>query len=103
MSGPVAKAADIPIGTVKIVQAGKYRIALCNVDGTFYAIEDVCTHDDGPLGEGQLDGCKIECPRHGAKFDVRNGSAVQMPAIIPVKTFPVKVEGDDIFIEVSVG
>lgn len=97
----VAKAADIAPGKACIVTVGEYRIALCNVDGEFFAIEDVCTHDDGPLGEGQLQDCRIECPRHGAQFDVKTGQAVRMPAIVPVKTFPVRVSDGDVFIEVG--
>jgi 3-phenylpropionate/trans-cinnamate dioxygenase ferredoxin subunit len=96
----VAKASEIKPGGMKVVEAGGVRIAICNVDGTFYAIEDVCTHDDGPLGEGTLDGCEVECPRHGARFDVRTGAVTRMPAIVPVKAFPVKVEGDQVLVEV---
>ena len=96
----VAKAKDIPVGEMKIVHIGDLRIALCNVKGTLYAIEDVCTHDDGPLGQGALKGEQVECPRHGARFDVKTGAALSMPAIVPVKTFPVKIEGDDVVLEV---
>ncbi|MFH2204728.1 MAG: non-heme iron oxygenase ferredoxin subunit [Elusimicrobiota bacterium] len=96
----VAKAADIAPGKVKVVAVGELRIALCNVEGTFYAVEDVCTHDDGPLGEGALEGCRIKCPRHGALFDVKTGAAVSMPAIVPVRTFPVKVKAGEIYIKV---
>lgn len=95
----VAKASSIPPGGMKVIEAGGARVAVCNVEGTFYAIEDVCTHDDGPLGEGTLDGKEVECPRHGARFDVRTGQATRMPAIVPVRTFPVKVEDDWIVIE----
>jgi 3-phenylpropionate/trans-cinnamate dioxygenase ferredoxin subunit len=69
------------------------------VDGEFYAIDDVCTHDGGPLGEGELDGEQIECPRHGARFDVRTGKAVTFPAVHPVGTWPVKVEVKDVLVE----
>ena len=97
----VAKAADIGVGQMRIVEAGGQRIALCNVGGTLYAIQDVCTHDDGPLGEGTLRGDVVECPRHGARFDVRTGAAVRMPAIVPVKTYPVRVDGADVIVEVE--
>ena len=86
---------------MRIVEAGGQRIALCNVGGTFYAIQDLCTHDDGPLGEGTLRGDVVECPRHGARFDVRTGAAVRMPAIVPVKTYPVRVDGADVVVEVE--
>jgi len=72
---------------------------LCNVAGTLYAIEDVCTHDGGELDQGELDGCRIMCPRHGAYFDVTTGAALTLPAIVPVETFPVRVEVDDVYVE----
>jgi 3-phenylpropionate/trans-cinnamate dioxygenase ferredoxin subunit len=96
----VAKNGDVAPGTVRVVEAAGKRIALCNQEGTFYAIDDVCTHDRGPLDQGELIGCEIECPRHGARFDVRTGQATRLPAIIPVKTYPVTVDGDEISVEV---
>ena len=97
--GAVARLADVPPGAVKVFAAGPERVALCNVEGKIYAVEDVCTHDDGPLGEGTLRGCEIECPRHGARFDVTTGAVTRMPAAAPVRTFEVKVEGDRIFVK----
>ncbi|MBI3548698.1 MAG: non-heme iron oxygenase ferredoxin subunit [Elusimicrobia bacterium] len=99
----VAKVSDIPPGKMRPVEVDGLRVALCNVDGKIYAIEDVCTHDDGPLGEGQLVDGQAECPRHGARFDVKSGQATRMPAIMPVRTFPVRVEGDSIYVEVGHG
>ncbi|MBI4052217.1 MAG: non-heme iron oxygenase ferredoxin subunit [Elusimicrobia bacterium] len=99
----VAKVLEIPPGGMKVVEVESFRIALCHVEGTIYAIEDVCTHDDGPLGEGTLRGGQVECPRHGARFDVKTGKAVRMPAIVPVRTFPVKVENGEIFVEMVSG
>ena len=95
----VAKAAEVPAGQAKVVRAEGQRLALSNVEGTYYVIEDLCTHDGGPLGEGELIGSLLECPRHGARFDVKTGRPVTLPAVIPVKTFPVKVEGEEIFVE----
>ena len=89
---------DIPAGRVKLLEDGDLRIAVCNVDGQYYAIEDVCTHDGGPLDQGQLEGDEIECPRHGARFNVRTGEATLMPAVMPVPTFPVKIEGSQIYV-----
>lgn len=100
---PAAKLAEVPQGKMKIVEVGGVPVALCNVDGKIYAIEDVCTHDDGPIGDGRLEGFEAECPRHGARFDVRTGAVTRMPAVVPVRSFPVKVEGDSIFVEVSHG
>jgi len=96
----VARASDLPPGSKKLVEVDDRAVALFNVDGTFYAIDDLCTHDGGPLAEGDLDGCQIECPRHGARFDVRTGKALSMPAIEPVPTHKVEVEGDDVYIEI---
>jgi 3-phenylpropionate/trans-cinnamate dioxygenase ferredoxin subunit len=92
----VARTGDLPPGAREVFDVEGYYIAVFNVGGTYYAIEDVCTHDDGPLAEGDLDGFEIECPRHGARFDVRTGEVKQMPAVLPVKWFPVRVEGDAI-------
>ena len=89
---------QIPAGRVKLVTAGDLRIALCNLDGQLYAIEDVCTHDGGPLDQGQLEGDEIECPRHGARFNVRTGEATLMPAVMPVPTFPVRIEGNEVLV-----
>jgi 3-phenylpropionate/trans-cinnamate dioxygenase ferredoxin subunit len=95
----VAKTSQIAPGTTfKIERAGDC-VLLCNVDGTIYAIEDACTHDGEALDGGPLDGCEIECPRHGARFDVTTGAALSLPAFLPVKTYAVRVEADDIFID----
>ncbi len=97
----LASTNDIEPGAVKVYEAGGKRIAICNVDGTFYAIDDVCTHDGGPLDQGELKGDQIECPRHGALFDVKTGKALTLPAVKPVCSYPVQVEGDDIKVEVD--
>ncbi|MDB5094572.1 MAG: ferredoxin subunit of nitrite reductase and ring-hydroxylating dioxygenase [Candidatus Eremiobacteraeota bacterium] len=99
MPHPIAKRTDVPPGTAKRVEVDGVEVLLCNVDGELYAVEDVCTHDGGPLDQGVLEGCVIECPRHGATFDVRNGAALTLPAIEPLPTYRVRVEGDDVFIE----
>lgn len=96
----VAKLSEIAPGTTRRVTVGGEQVLLCNVAGEIYAIEDVCTHDGGALDQGGLDGCTIMCPRHGAFFDVRSGAALTLPAILPVGTFPVRIAGDDIFIDV---
>jgi len=97
----VAREGDVPPGGVKIVESGRQRLALCNVEGKYYAIDDVCTHDGGPLDQGELDGDEIECPRHGARFDVTTGRATCMPAIMPVKTYGVRIEGGEVQVDVS--
>ena len=84
---------ELPPNHVRVVVAGGLEIAVFNADGALYAIEDRCTHDDGPLADGDFDpdSCIVSCPRHGAQFDVRTGKALTLPAYIPVDTFPVRV------------
>jgi 3-phenylpropionate/trans-cinnamate dioxygenase ferredoxin component len=96
----VAKKSGIAPGTTHRVVVDGQEILLCNVDGEIYAIEDVCTHDGGPLDQGELEGCRVVCPRHGANFDVRTGEALTLPAVVPLGTFSVTIEGDDISVEV---
>jgi 3-phenylpropionate/trans-cinnamate dioxygenase ferredoxin component len=92
---------EIPEGEVRVFEAEGIGIAIARVEGKLYAIEDVCTHDDGPLGEGVLEGCEIECPRHGARFDVRTGAVTRMPAAAAVAVVALKVEKGEIFAEVE--
>ena len=96
----VAREGEVAPGQVKVVLSGTRRLALCNVDGQYHVIDDVCTHDGGPLDQGELDGEEIECPRHGARFDVTTGRATCMPAVVPVKTYRVRVEGEEVQINV---
>lgn len=97
----VCNAADIPEGRVGYAEVDGFRLAICHQDGGFYAIDDICTHDGGPLDQGSLQGFSIECPRHGARFDIRTGRVTALPAIVPVGTYPVKVEGDDVMVDVE--
>jgi 3-phenylpropionate/trans-cinnamate dioxygenase ferredoxin subunit len=97
----VAKTSDVEPGKVRVYEVNGRRIALCNVGGTFYAIDDVCTHDGGPLDQGVLEGDQIECPRHGARFDVKTGRALTLPAVMPVRSYPVQVEGDEVRVAVE--
>jgi len=92
----VAKTADLPPGERMVVEIGRRWIVIFNVDGEYYAIDDTCTHEEFPLSEGTLDGHAIECAKHGACFDVRTGKVLAPPAFVDVKTFPVRVENDDI-------
>ncbi|HET9097185.1 MAG TPA: non-heme iron oxygenase ferredoxin subunit [Candidatus Baltobacteraceae bacterium] len=96
---PVAKTTDIAPGrTLRVVVDGT-EVLLCNVDGTLYAIEDVCTHDGAPLDQGELEACRIVCPRHGAEFDVRTGEVLKLPAVMPLPTYSVRIEGDDVYVD----
>jgi 3-phenylpropionate/trans-cinnamate dioxygenase ferredoxin subunit len=98
-SSPVAHLSEIAPGSTRRVEAGGEAVLLCNVDGAVYAIEDACTHDGGELDQGELEGTRIMCPRHGAYFDVTSGAALTLPAVLPVRTFRVRLEGDDIFLD----
>ncbi|NWG16572.1 MAG: non-heme iron oxygenase ferredoxin subunit [Chloroflexi bacterium] len=93
---PVATTDEIQPGERLVVELGRRWVAIFNVDGHYYAIEDVCTHDDGPLADGELYGCDIECPRHGARFDIRTGKVTAPPALVDVPTYEVRVVGDEI-------
>ena len=96
----VATVEEIPVGKSKLVEVDFVRVALFNLEGKIHAIEDVCTHDGGPLVEGEiLDGCQVMCPRHGARFDIRTGAALSFPAFEATNTYEVKIEGDDVLIE----
>jgi 3-phenylpropionate/trans-cinnamate dioxygenase ferredoxin subunit len=94
----VAKVNEIEEGTVKVVRVGDAPIGLTKIDDEFFAFADVCTHDDGPVAEGELDDYIIECPRHGAKFDIRTGKVRQLPAVVPIPVYTVKVEGDTVLV-----
>jgi 3-phenylpropionate/trans-cinnamate dioxygenase ferredoxin component len=96
----VSRVAEITPGERKLVEVDGVRIAIFNLEGDYYAIEDVCTHDGGPLVEGDiLPGGQIRCPRHGARFDIRTGQALSMPAFTPTTSYEVRVEGDDLWVE----
>jgi 3-phenylpropionate/trans-cinnamate dioxygenase ferredoxin subunit len=95
----VARTSEIPLGEKAIVEVDGILVVVVNLNGKYYAIEDVCTHDGGPLGEGDLEDGQIICPRHGARFDVRTGDALTLPAFEPVPTYEVRVEGEDILVE----
>ena len=96
----IAAPSDVPEGEVRVFSAGGHSIALANVGGRFYAMDNLCTHDGGPLGEGMLWGEDIECPRHGARFDVTSGRVTAFPAVAPVHTYPARVEGDEVQVDV---
>ena len=96
----VGTVSEVPAGTAKVYEVGDRAVAVCNVDGEFYAVDDVCSHDEGSLDQGELEGYEIECPRHGAMFDVRTGAVKALPAVVPIDTFSVRVQGDDLEVEV---
>jgi 3-phenylpropionate/trans-cinnamate dioxygenase ferredoxin subunit len=95
--------ADLPNGERLFVEIDGRPIVVFNIAGQYFAIGDVCTHDEGPLGDGDLENYNIVCPRHGAEFDVRNGKAMLMPAVIDIPAYPIKVTDGNIFIGIPKG
>ena len=95
----VAQAHEIPIGNAKCVEVNDKEIALFNIDGSFYAIDNTCTHVGGPLSEGELDGAHVTCPWHGAIFDVTTGQVLGPPAGEHVSRYNTRLAGDDIEVE----
>jgi 3-phenylpropionate/trans-cinnamate dioxygenase ferredoxin component len=94
----VAETSEIPPGRLKLVDVGGTRVAVANVDGGFAAFSDECTHDGGPLSDGDLDGEIVTCPWHFSRFNVRTGEIVESPAEEPVTVYDVKVEGDSVYV-----
>lgn len=92
----VATVDELGNGDRLIVEIGGETIAVFNIAGQFYAISDVCSHDDGPVAEGELRGFEIECPRHGARFDLRTGKALSLPAVVDIPAYPVRVVGNEV-------
>jgi 3-phenylpropionate/trans-cinnamate dioxygenase ferredoxin subunit len=99
----VCSLSELPPGATRIVEWEDLEIGIFNCNGEIYALEDRCSHDNGPLAEGELDpeNCTVECPRHGSLFDLRTGKPMTLPAYVPVDTFPVVVEDDVIKLEVD--
>jgi 3-phenylpropionate/trans-cinnamate dioxygenase ferredoxin component len=95
----VAQAGDIAPGSGRLVEVAGRFIALFNCAGTFYAVDDACTHAEASLSDGYLDGTTIECPLHGGCFDLRTGAATWSPAFVPVATYAVRVDGDDVLLD----
>jgi 3-phenylpropionate/trans-cinnamate dioxygenase ferredoxin subunit len=93
---------ELPPGSMKLVPAGSITVGVFNCGGNIYAIEDRCSHDDGPLAEGDWDRetCTVICPRHGSHFDLATGRPLSLPAYVPVETFPVRVEDGIVKLEV---
>jgi 3-phenylpropionate/trans-cinnamate dioxygenase ferredoxin subunit len=99
----VCPASELAPGETRLVEADGRKIGVFNCGGTLLAIEDRCSHDDGPLAEGEFDpeACTVECPRHGSLFDLATGRPKTLPAYAPVQTFPVALIGDTITLEVD--
>jgi 3-phenylpropionate/trans-cinnamate dioxygenase ferredoxin component len=98
----VCPLAELPEGETRLVEADGRKIGVFNCGGELFAIEDRCSHDDGPLAEGEFDigACTVECPRHGSLFDLRTGRPKTLPAYQPVEIFEVRVEDDEVRVEI---
>ena len=97
----VATISELADGGILLVEADDRLVILSRVGEQYFCIDDVCTHDGGTLSEGEHVGCEIECPRHGAKFDMRTGKALSMPATQDTVAHEVKVDGDDILVKIN--
>lgn len=97
----VMEASDVQEGHPALIVLGDTEVAVFRVDDEFFAIDDLCSHAEASLAEGDQYGYIIECPRHGGRFDVRTGKAMHFPAFSPVRTFPVKVEDGAVYIDVE--
>jgi 3-phenylpropionate/trans-cinnamate dioxygenase ferredoxin subunit len=87
----IAPASELPNGERLFVDVGDKTLVIFNIAGQFFAIGDICSHDDGPVGDGDIEGYNIVCPRHGAEFDIRSGKVMQMPAVVDIPAYPVRV------------
>ncbi len=94
---------ELPPGEMKLVEHQPFNVGVYNCDGELHAIEDRCSHDDGPLclGNWDAEACSVVCPRHGASFDLESGRALTLPAYLPVRTFPVRVEDGVVVVELD--
>lgn len=97
----VASVSEFSDGTMRLIEADDRLVIVSQIGDEFFCIDDVCTHDGGTLSDGEHRGCEIECPRHGAKFDMRTGKALTMPATQNTMSHEVKVDGDDILVKIN--
>jgi 3-phenylpropionate/trans-cinnamate dioxygenase ferredoxin subunit len=98
----IIPADELENGQRLFVEVDEKPIVLFNIAGEFYAIEDICSHDDGPVGDGDVDGFTVTCPRHGAQFDIRNGKVLSLPAIVDIPAYPVRVVNGTVEIGIPV-
>ena len=96
----VASTDEIPAGEGKYFDVDGEPIAIFHVDGHYYATQDVCTHEEASLSEGELEGEVVECPMHGAQFNVRTGAVLSLPAVVKLQTYPVRIVGNDVEVEI---
>ncbi|MCB1060851.1 MAG: non-heme iron oxygenase ferredoxin subunit [Calditrichaeota bacterium] len=96
----ICSVSDIPKNSGKGFEVGKLELAIFQSDGKWYATSDLCSHEDEYLTDGWLEGDCIECPRHGARFSLKTGEALSLPATEPIETFTVEIKGDDVYVSV---
>lgn len=94
----VGKTGEVPAGRAEVFDVEDRKIAVFHIDDAYYAIDDICTHDGGPLADGEVEGEQVICPRHGARFSIKTGAALSFPAVTPVESYPVRVDGEELFI-----
>jgi len=94
----IAPARELPPGERLFIEIEGQSLVIFNIAGQFFSIADICSHDDGPVGEGDLEGYNVVCPRHGGEFDVRTGKAVQLPVVVDIPAYPVQVRDGNIYI-----
>ena len=97
----VALEEELPVNERLFIDIDGKPVVIINLAGKLFAVGDVCTHDNGPVGDGELDGYELICPRHGARFDIRSGKATKAPAFTDIPSFPVKVEDGKVYIEIK--
>ncbi len=91
--------AQLPEGEARVFQVAGFTLAAARSGSRVFVLENRCSHDDGPLGEGKLVDTQIECPRHGARFDLASGRATRMPAVAPIETYAARIDGDEVWVE----
>ncbi|MCL4396087.1 MAG: non-heme iron oxygenase ferredoxin subunit [Chloroflexi bacterium] len=96
-----AKLSEIQPGQMKALMVGTKSVLVANWEGTLFATQDLCTHDGGTLADGELIDGEIECPRHGGRFDPKTGAVTALPPMFPIKTYPIKIEGDAVLIAID--
>lgn len=97
----VAAEAAFDAEPMRLVEVQGESIIVCRINGRYYAVEDRCSHDDGQLDQGEINGQEITCPRHGARFDLTTGAALSMPAVTPIRSYPVKCDADGVWVGVE--
>ncbi len=97
----VATTVEIPVGEMKAFHIGHDRIIICNIENEFYALLDECTHDSAPISSGHIQNNEVVCPRHGARFEIQSGAVKAPPALVPLDTYEVKIDGNDIYVKLE--